>query len=160
MVGATQGQYIQFLLRLKTLDAKYANQFSAEISEATQKIADLGQLVNVYKNKLVIVDLNKNEAQRTRFVEWAKRQLQSARTLDEKGEAIASEWGRTRSNEAAVNKYVAAWQAVMSIYPGDLQAADPALFQTYSELKMQIENHWEPNNYQRGIVKYKRISDF
>ena len=160
MVGATQGQYIQFLLRLKTLDAKYANQFSAEISEATQKIADLGQLVNVYKNKLVIVDLNKNEAQRTRFVEWAKRQLQSARTLDEKGEAIASEWGRTRSNEAAVNKYVAAWQAVMSIHPGDLQAADPALFQTYSELKMQIENHWEPNNYQRGIVKYKRISDF
>ncbi len=160
MVGATQGQYIQLLLRLKTLDAKYANQFSAEILDATQKIAFLGQLVNAYKNKLVITDLNKNEAQRTRFIEWAKGQLQRARTLDGEGEAIASTWRRTRSSEAAVNKYVAAWQALMSIHPGDLHAADPALFQTYSELKMQIENHWEPNNYQRGIVKYKRISDF
>ena len=160
MVGATQGQYIQLLMRLKALDAKYANQFSAEISDATQKIAFLGQLVNAYKNRLVITDLNKNEVQRTRFIEWAKGQLQRARTLDGEGEAIARTWSKTRSSEAAVNKYVAAWQAVMSIHPGDLQAADPALFQTYSELKMQIENHWEPNNYQRGIVKYKRISDF
>ena len=123
MVGATQGQYIQLLLRLKTLDAKYANQFSAEILDATQKIAFLGQLVNAYKNKLVITDLNKNEAQRTRFIEWAKGQLQRARTLDGEGEAIASTWRRTRSSEAAVNKYVAAWQALMSIHPGDLHAA-------------------------------------
>ena len=112
------------------------------------------------KNKLIIADLNKNEAQRTRFVEWAKGQLERARTLDEEGEEIAKTWDKTRASEAAVNKYVAAWQALMSIHPGDLQAVHPALYQTYSELKMQIENHWEPNNYQREIVRYKRISDF
>ena len=160
MVGATQGQYIQLLLRLKALDAKYANQFAAEIAEATQKITDLYQLANAYKNKLIVADLEKNEAQRTRFVEWAKKQLEQARKLDREGENIASTWSKTRSSEAAVDKYVAAWKALMSIHPGDLQAVDPALFQMYSELKIQIENHWEPNNYQRKRVTYKRISDF
>lgn len=163
MVSATQGQYIQLLLRLKALDAKYANQFSAEISDATQKIAFLGQLVNAYKNKLVIADLNKNEAQRARFIEWAKGQLQRAKNLDSEGEAIASTWIKTRNSKDASRKYVDAWIALMYIHPGDLQATNPALYLTYSELKNQIEKHRPVTEYMREAATkqgYKRISDF
>ena len=159
MVGATQGQYIQLLLRLKALDAKYANQFSAEISSTIQNIADLGLLVNSYKNKLVISDLKKNEAQRHRFEVWARDQLKEARKLDREGENIAGRLDKTRDNPDAVRKYLLAWRTLMAIHPGDLQSVNPSLFQSYNELKSQIEGHWTPTNHQRGQVQIKRIPD-
>lgn len=160
MVGATQGQYIQMLLRLKALDAKFANQFSAEISAVTQKIAYLGQLTKAYKNELTVADIEKNEKQRKAFRDWALEQIKIAETLDAKAEKIAAGWITTRRNEKVVNLHVEAWQTIMSIHPGDLQAVDPALHTTVENVRKQIENHWEPNDYQRKRVKYKRIIDF
>lgn len=160
MVGATQSQYIQLLIKLKALDAKHSGGFDTEISDVTQKTAYLGQLLSSYKNKLAISEIRKSEGQRLKFVAWAKNQLDCAKRLDDEGESVANEYLATRSNERAVNKYVEAWQTLMSVHPGDLQSADPAMYQKYSELKQLIENHWSPNNYQRNLVKYKRIFDF
>ena len=160
MVGATQGQYIQFLLRLEALNSKFSGTFTNEIVETKGKISYLGQLLNAYKNKLVATDLRKNETQRIRFAQWAKRQLDEAKELDDAGEAIASTWTKTRSSEEAINNYVAAWLKLMSIHPGDLQSVDPAMFQRYSELKQLIENHKSPTDHMRNQVVYKRITDF
>ena len=165
MVAATQSQYLQLLLRIKELDTKFIGDFSKETEDITQKIAHLGQLLNSYKNRLVIRDLRKNEAQRSRFVGWAKNQLIIAEVLDNEGETIASEglMGKVvanRSRDAAVVKYIEAWTTLMCIHPSDLQVADPALFQHYNELKNRIEKHWPPSDAHRSNVTYKRISDF
>ena len=161
MVGATQGQYIQLLIRLKTLDAKFAGKFSTEISKVTQEIASLGQLVNSYKNKLVVTDIKRSETQRSRFLEWARAQLDRAKELDNEGEKIADPVFVTRANDKAVEKYVSAWLTLMRIHSGDLQSADPALFHRYSELKQLIENHKSPTDHMRKQpVEYKRITDF
>lgn len=160
MVGATQSQYMQVLLRLQGLQEKYPGNFTNEISDVSRKIAYLGQLINSYKNKLVAGDLRKTEAQRERFVDWARRQLNRAKAFDDEGERIASQWTATRSNEKAVENYVNAWQTLMCVHPGDLSAADPALYQIYNERKTLIENHWTPNDFQRNRVQYKRITDF
>lgn len=160
MAGATQSQYLQLLLRLQGMQAKFPGHFSEEISHVTQKIAFLERLVSSYRNRLVVGDLRKNEAQREKFVTWARQQLELTKQYDDEGEAIARQWTKLRSDNQAVKKYVVAWQTLMSIHPGDLSSADPALFQTYSELKTLIENHWRPDDYQRKRVNYKRISDF
>lgn len=160
MIGATQGQHIQLLLKLKALDAEFENQFTTEISDVTQKISSLDQLMNSYKNRLIANDLNKNEAQRVRFVEWAKQQIQTAKDFDDAGEKIADTWESTRSSDEAVNQYTAAWRTLMVIHPSDLQNAHPALFETYRDLKTKIENHCPPPDDQRKLVKYKRIYDF
>ena len=161
MVSTTQSQYIQLLMKLKALDAKHTGGFAAEISKVTQEIAGLGRELSAYKDKLVKSEILKNEAQRTRFVEWVRAQLDEAERLDGEGEAIARTWGATRGSDAAVNCYVSAWHTLMSIHPGDLQSVHPAMFVgRYSELKDRIEKHWTPNNYQRDRVQYKRIFDF
>jgi len=160
MIAATQSQYMQLLLRIKALNTKFIGDFSKEIEDITQKIAHLGQLLNAYKNRLIVKDLRKNEAQRSRFVEWAKSQLDEAEWFDKKGEEIASDLWKTRSNPEAITNYRAAWNSVMHVHPGDLQFADPALFQRYNELKNRIEKHCPPSNVQRNNVTYKRISDF
>ena len=160
MVGATQSQYMQVLLRLQALQEKYPGNFTNEISDVSQKIAYLGQLISSYKNKLIAGDLKKAEAQRERFIDWARAQLERAQEYDNEGEEIASKWNKTRSSEEAVAKYENAWQTLMSIHPGDLSVADPALYQTYNERKTLIENHWIPNDDQRSRIQYKRITDF
>lgn len=160
MVGATQSQYMQVLLRLQGLQDKYPGNFTNEISNVSQEIAYLGQLINSYKNKLIADDLKKTEAQRKRFIDWAKAQLDRAQAYDNEGEKIASQWIKTRANEEAVANYINAWKTLMRIHPGDLSAADPALYQTYIERKALIENHWTPNDDQQRNVRYKRITDF
>jgi len=160
MVGVTQSQYMQVLLQFQGLQEKYPGNFTNEIYDVSQKIAYLGQLINSYKNKLIVADLEKNEAQRERFTDWAREQLYQAKSYDDKGEEIANLWTATRSSEEAVENYINAWLTLMSIHPGDLSAADPALYQTYNERKTLIENHWTPDDYQRSRVQYKRITDF
>ena len=152
MIASTQGQYIQLLLRLKDLDTKFANQFSAEISDVTQKIAFLGQLVNAYKNKLLASELKKQNDQRERFDEWAKKQLKKAEKKYEDGKLA----GRKHGLDDVIN----AWFDLMIVHPGDLQVVAPALYLQYDDLKRKIENFWTPTQKALSKVKYKRISDF
>lgn len=158
MIGATQGQYIQLLLRLKALDAKFENQFSTEISDATQKIAHLGNLLNGYKNESLATDMEKNEKRRKRFIKRAKYHLNSAKDSYEQGEAIARQWMKTRSSKEAVAKYRDAWRMLMQIHPNDLHTADPALYQDYQEWKTRLENHWQPTDEDRKSINYIRMS--
>ena len=131
-----------------------------EIYDATQKIADLGEEINAYKNKLIVRDLSDKEKQRARFEKWARRQLNNAEQHDKKGEKLAGTLRYTRNSPVVVAEYRAAWHALMMIHSGDLHAAHPALHDRYLNLKNQIEKHWTPDNHQRSIVKHKRISDF
>lgn len=160
MVAATQSQYLQLLLRIKALDSKFEGNFTKETEDISQKIANLEKLLSSYKNRVIVKDLRKNEAQRARFIKWAKSQLIKADVFDKKGEEIAARWDKIRSSAEAVANYTAAWNSLMCIHPSDLQFADPALFQRYNELKNRIEKHCPPSDAQRTDVKYKRISDF
>ena len=160
MVGSMQAQYIQLLLRLKALDAKFANQFYSEVSEATQQVKYFSILIDSYKKKLTANELEKVQIQRNSFIAWARETINNARVFDNRGEEIANKTFATRKSPEAVDQYASGWLLLMSIHPNDLQAVDPALFQIYSTLKSQIESHWTPSDYHRGRVEYKRISDF
>ena len=160
MIGMIQGQYYQFLLHLQGLEQKYPGQFSGGITRVVQNVNALASLSNASKNQIVIADLKNTNSQREEFVKWARNKLDWAAGYDKQGEDVASQWTRTRSSPEAIKHYQDAWTTLMQIHPGDLQYADPALYQVYSELKTKIENHWTPTNDYLQNVKYTRISDF
>ena len=162
ILGATQGQYIQFLLRLKALNDKYSNEFTKEINDVKYKIANLEKLSNSYKTKLAVNELKKNEARRLRFIAWAEEQIEKAREFYNDGEKIAAEWSSTTQSHPAQQKYADAWYSLMSIFPADLQYAAPNLFAVYSDWKQKIENRRAPTHedLKDMTAKYKRISDF
>lgn len=160
MIGMVQAQYFQFLLHLQGLNQKFPEQFSDGITQVSQTIDALDKLSSAYRNYVVVEGLQNDNSQRERFISWAKSQLAWAKDYDEKGEGIANQWTKTRRNKEAVENYKRAWNELMCIHPGDLQSADPALYQSYSELKTKIENHWKPSDDDLRNVKYKQVTDF
>lgn len=160
MIGMVQAQYFQFLLHLQGLNQKFPEQFSDGITQVSQTIDALDKLSSAYRNYVVVEGLQNDNSQRERFISWARSQLAWAKDYDEKGEGIANQWTRTRRNKEAVEYYKRAWNELMCIHPGDLQSADPALYQSYSELKTKIENHWKPSDDDLRNVKYKHVTDF
>ncbi len=158
--GITQNQYLQVLFNLLALHDKYSDEFTTEINDVLEKIGHMEKLVSSYKTKVNANELQKLRTQHERFVTWANEQLATAKKHYNAAEEIAGTWGKTTKSPEAVTHYVEAWQALMSIHPGDLQSVDPALYQTVIEYKGKIENRWTPTEYQRQRVRYKHIADF
>lgn len=160
LIGMIQNQYLQFLFSLSEIDQKYPNQFNLIIDEVLEKVKSFDDLISSNRATLTKMALEDEKSKVDKFVEYAEGSIRRAQEYYDLGEKKAGELFATTKNEEAQRNYRYAWQTLIEIYPSDLQSANPALYQKYSELKDKIEKRFKPSDWMIQNVEYTQISDF